>query len=159
MAPINYQGWPTLLLAGGILVLTMGLTHWVAWLFAWGRFGKAREHDLRTPLRFVVAEFFTKLIDDFRHLLALVVIAIFAGILIGVLVRAPNFAEIKDGLQVVAATMGGIVGSIIGYYFGESAGRRASKDVVSEMPLASRPPIQGGAVDKSPAELLSEKEE
>ena len=30
---------------------------------------------------------------------------------------------IKDGLQGVAASMGGLIGSIIGYYFGESAAK------------------------------------
>ena len=31
-------------------------------------------------------------------------------------------------LQAVVACLGGIVGSIVGYYFGESAGRKAEND-------------------------------
>jgi hypothetical protein len=142
----------------------MALVQWLLWLLSRGRFTKSlvitQERDLRTPLRFVFAEFFTKLIDDFRHLLALIVMTIFGGTLVGVLIWAPRFADVKDGLQVVAATMGGLIGSIIGYYFGESAGKKSSKGVAYNAPPFS-PPVQRteSQTDESLVEPPSEKEE
>jgi hypothetical protein len=44
---------------------------------------------------------------------------------------------IKDGLQGVAAALGGLIGSIIGYYFGESA----AKNRVSDGNALPPPPI------------------
>jgi membrane protein DedA with SNARE-associated domain len=75
----------------------------------------------------VIAELFVKIINDFRHLLALLIVVIFALVLGYGLIRAGKDLEnITKVLQVVVSTLGGLIGSIIGYYFGESAGRRAS---------------------------------
>ena len=77
-------------------------------------------------IRYVLADFFVKIINDFRHLLALVLVllfglAVFAAMWPGMMKQDVNL--IKDGLQGVAAALGGLIGSIIGYYFGESAAR------------------------------------
>jgi len=35
-----------------------------------------------------------------------------------------EISQVTDGVQAVAAALGGLIGSIIGYYFGESAASR-----------------------------------
>src|SRR5258706_15938080 len=106
----------------GSLLLLVLLLQWVAWVFAWGRFKRthAKPGEQTSQLRFVITNLFVKIIDEFRHLLALLVVLIFAGTLAAVLVWAPHFSNVKEGLQVVVASLGGLVGSILGYYFGES---------------------------------------
>src|SRR5262245_8424708 len=111
------------------------LVQWLAWIFGWGRFGRTQP-ERTSQLRFVIADLFVKIINDFRHLLALVIMVIFAATLAAVLLWAPHFTQVKDGLQAVVAAMGGLVGSIIGYYFGESAAAK------------SKPP--GGAAEEAP---------
>jgi hypothetical protein len=112
-----------------VLLVVLGagcaVVQWVCWIFRVGRFrsgaaGRARQEDLR----FVTAEFFVRLINDFRHLLALVVVFMFALVLFAAMLpglRNGDIATIKEGLQAVAAALAGLIGSIIGYYFGESA--------------------------------------
>jgi hypothetical protein len=67
------------------------------------------------------------LINDFRHLLALVVVLLFSvmtffAVLPGLL--NGNAAEVTDGVQSVTAAMGGLLGSIIGCYFGAMAAKK-----------------------------------
>jgi hypothetical protein len=91
--------------------------------------------------------FFTTIIDDFRNFLALVLMGIF--VLAMVLMLWPSLASeegtydnLKDGLQTVVACLGGLVGSIIGYYFGESAAAKAKGDDGTTTPGT---PTQGDA--------------
>ena len=49
-----------------------------------------------------------------------------------------NVEHIRDGVQAVAAALGGLMGSIIGYYFGESA---ANKNRLSGADLTAPPSI------------------
>lgn len=123
------------------------LAQWVCWMFGLGRF--ELRHQGKNPvtressLRFVIADLLVKIINDFRHLLALVVMLIFALTLLYALLRSENTAEgINKALQSVVATMGGLIGSIIGYYFGESAGQRASSAALpaAPNPTNSEPP-------------------
>jgi hypothetical protein len=105
-----------------VLVVVVALTHWVLWMFGWGRF----KLSSRVPGG-VLSELLTKIIYEFRHLLALVVVLLFTVALFVAI--SPGIAKqdieiIKDGLQAVAASLGGLIGSIIGYYFGESAASR-----------------------------------
>jgi hypothetical protein len=140
----------------GILVLLIalgvfgGLLNWLLWMFRWGRFlGSSPQTDTR--LRFVLTEFFVKLIDDFRHLLALVIVLLFAWTLFLAMwpgVRKGNLNDVKDGVQAVAAVFGGLIGSIIGYYFGESAGsRRRQPPGLNEPPAPSGPAVQPDSSD------------
>lgn len=136
-------GLAVFVLLAGTLAL---FVQWIAWIFNLGRF-KARPPAERTvQLRFVFADFLVKIIDDFRHLLALVLLLIFAGTLAAVLNwGAKDFAQVKEGLQVVMATFGGLLGSIIGYYFGESSARKsgASEQPVEKPSALAESPIQG----------------
>ncbi len=130
-----------------LLIATLGAlcvaVQWLCWIFRLGRFRRDQSISPTrspSPLRFVIAEFFVRLINDFRHLLALVVVfmfalALFAAMLPGLISR--DMATIKDGLQAVAAALAGLIGSIIGYYFGESAATK--KEQEPRMPSASSP--------------------
>ncbi len=128
------------------------LVQWFAWIFGIGRFSKAGRGTTdtdpstgkgtgqgtgtgtgigtsRAELRYIFSEATVKIINDFRHLLALVIVLIFAFALGFSLIKAASIPStgtpsvidnMKEALQVVVATLGGLVGSIIGYYFGES---------------------------------------
>jgi hypothetical protein len=117
------------------LIVLCVLVNWVLWMLGWGRFRGAVRTE--SKLRFILADLFVKIINDFRHLLALVIVvlfslALFAAIWPGMMKQ--DVALIKEGLQGVAATLGGLIGAIIGYYFGESAASR------SRLPGADQPP-------------------
>lgn len=116
---------------GGILIALLGLVvlafvvQWFAWIFSFGRFkraGGASSSAQKENLRYIISDAVIKIVNDFRHLLALVIIAIFAVALCFALFQTRATLEgMKEALQAVVATLGGLVGSIIGYYFGESA--------------------------------------
>lgn len=100
---------------------------WLSWIFRWGRFSQPPPREQN--VWFILAELTANIINDFRHLLALVIVLLFGGVLAFGLVRAGNDAQgISAVLQAVASSLGGLVGAIIGYYFGESAGRRRTPD-------------------------------
>jgi hypothetical protein len=95
-------------------------------MFGLGRF--ARKSSSESGLRFVLANFFVKLINDFRHLLALLIFVLFALALFASMwpgMMKQDATTIKQGLEGVAAALGGLIGSIIGCYFGESAGGKS----------------------------------
>jgi hypothetical protein len=107
-----------------LLIILGGVLNWILWMFGLGRFRGRPPED--SKIRFVLADFFVKIINDFRHLLALVLVilfglALFAAMWPGMMKQDVNL--IKDGLQAVAAALSGLIGSIIGYYFGESAAK------------------------------------
>jgi hypothetical protein len=107
----------------------VGMVQWLAWIFRRGRFrvepGQTQlARGATNSLGYVAANFFVEIINDFRHLLALVIVGVFA-VALGVAMypgfRQWNVEEIGKGVEAVAAALGGLIGSIIGYYFGESA--------------------------------------
>jgi hypothetical protein len=105
------------------------IIQWLAWLFNLGRYANQTVDSgndwTRHSIRFLIAEALAKIINDFRHLLALIVVSIFGLSLFYVMVKAgSSFENVLNGVQAVAAALGGLIGSIIGYYFGESAAAR-----------------------------------
>ena len=128
---------------GGIAILLiaafglMAVVQWLAWIFRFGRFrpapnaGPSPVRQTSNPLRYVAANFFVEIINDFRHFLALVVVTVFAlALAVGMYPGLRNWSveEIGKGVQAVAAALGGLIGSIIGYYFGESAATQRRED-------------------------------
>lgn len=135
-----------------ICLVVIGLfVQWIAWIFSLGRFNRSSVTPTRQNLRYVFSEAAVKIINDFRHLLALIVVSIFGFALCYAMNTAPNMKEMKEALQAVVATLGGLVGSIIGYYFGESAVARAQDTKGTENSERDLPPpaIQG------PSELIT----
>jgi drug/metabolite transporter (DMT)-like permease len=143
----------------GILVffLSLGgialLVQWIAWIFGRGRFGIiAPPAGGRAQLRYLFAELTTKIINEFRHLLALIIVVIFAGALAyslwkaGVTPTGPDMPSVidnmKEALQAVTATLGGLVGSILGYYFGESSVAKTTETRTIPSPAPDQEPIQ-----------------
>lgn len=130
------------------------LVQWILWAFGRGRFKRDREAGRKeTPradsIRFVVADALVKIINYFRHLLALIVVGIFAGAIVWALtVSGQSAEEITNSLQAVVSTLGGLVGSIIGYYFGEARGqvRLPDEDVSGVQEEAQVPPPPSGGV-------------
>lgn len=106
------------------------LVQWFAWIFGLGRFGKDISSGSKA-LSIAFSEFIFKIINEFRHLLALLVFMVFSFALAYSLIKAASLPtdantpsvidNMKEALQAVMATLGGLVGSIIGYYFGESS--------------------------------------
>ncbi len=131
-----------------VVLLALGLlVNWLLWMLGWGRFkAHAAPGHADSKLRYVVANFFVEIINDFRHLLALVIVLLFAVTLFAAMLPGMISGDVdvvKDGLQAVAAALGGLIGSIIGYYFGESAATKR------ETPPPS-PPSSPEAVQATP---------
>lgn len=142
---------------GQIVLSVAVLVIAACWTFGWGRFSR---HPAGGPsksenLRYLITEALTKIINDFRHLLALILVVIFGCALVYTLVQAGgDMVLIKEALQAVTSTLGGLVGSIIGYYFGESKGRASANDGGAQGPLEVPPqnPAAGPPVpDITPA--------
>ena len=138
-----------LVVAGLLLIL-----QWLMWIFGYARFHRTKQ--LVTPgkpqnIRYLITEGLVKIINDFRHLLALLLVIIFALALCWTLYQAGgNIPDIKEVLQTVIATLGGLVGTIMGYYFGEAAGRQQSVDAVSG---GGGPPVAQELTTPLPSEI------
>lgn len=111
---------PTLFLIGAFIT-------WMAWVGGRWRFDPSSRNEKfqETTIRYMFVKFLTEIINDFKHILALLIVLMFVitvgCILYFALFIQNDFATLKDGLQLIVATLGGLVGSIVGYYFGESA--------------------------------------
>ena len=136
------------------------LVQWFAWIFGVGRFG-----NVATPgktVSFVFSEFTFKIINEFRHLLALLVVVIFSFALGYSLIKAGSLPtstgspsvidNMKEALQAVVATLGGLVGSIIGYYFGESSVGKTVQPPATPLPPPDTKPIQEAKIPVSKEE-------
>jgi len=117
-----------IVIAIGLLFALGLLVNWLAWIFKFGRFAQTSSTPTPAqPLRFIIANFFAEIINDFRHFLALVIVVLFAVALFAAMypgLMSGDTSQVTDGVQAVAAALGGLIGSIIGYYFGESAASR-----------------------------------
>jgi Mn2+/Fe2+ NRAMP family transporter len=117
-----------------------------------GRFGRTPAPSARAELRFIFSEAAVKIINDFRHLLALIIVLIFAFALGYSLIKAASAVtnatsptmidNMKEALQAVVATLGGLVGSIIGYYFGESSVVKSPDSKPADTGLGKSAPVQ-----------------
>lgn len=143
----------------GILVVPLSLlmfvlaAQWFAWVAGWGRWNKTPA-DRKRALRFVIADFFVKLINDFPHLLALSVLLIFAvtiGLMLLPGLQKGDVVMMESGLKSVTATLGPFVASMIGFYFGEA--RRSQQPPVlptSESSAAITARAQDTSVPEEP---------
>src|SRR6266480_2012875 len=103
------------ILAGVLsLIAATAVLNWVLWMFGWGRFaGRPSPSSSGKPqtIRYVLAEFFVQIVNDFRHFLALILVALFATMLLVVTLpsalktNGPDLEAMKDGFQSVAAAL------------------------------------------------------
>jgi ABC-type multidrug transport system permease subunit len=145
----------------GVLLLILMLiavnlsVNWYAKLFNWGKYksqnvGNGPVQMNQENVGYVVAKFFANIIDDFRHFLALFLVIIFFSLLIysmyissDTALHKEQFNQMKEMLQLVLASLGGLLGSIIGYYFGESAA--SNKQIVqnqNNLPSSPQPRLE-----------------
>lgn len=127
-----------------LLLFAIGLfMQWMAYVLGRGRY--SGDHRGGQSVGYVAGTFFATIINDFRHLLALVVMGVFAITLFAAMLpglQAGDMEMIKEGVTVVAAAMGGLIGSIIGYYFGESAANRPAQSSGGSTVTTSGPAMQ-----------------
>ncbi|MEW5939161.1 MAG: hypothetical protein AB1750_05840, partial [Chloroflexota bacterium] len=140
-----------LLVLAGIVIFLILIIQWITWIFGLGRYKKAlgAAGSLRDKTaQFVFGEFLAKVINDFRNLLAVMMVLVFALVLVFTIFRSATHEETTSSLQAVMSTLGALVGPIVGYYFGESAAKSAAPAPVS----ASQAPMQ-----QKPAEGMNEE--
>ncbi|WP_187970257.1 hypothetical protein [Aquibium microcysteis] len=134
-------------------ILFMGMVQWAFWIAGWGRFrpradnmAPGREGFAERPIRFVFAELFAKLVNDFRHLLALIVMLVFLfSVAYALWVAGTNVDNMNKALQAVTGSLSGIIGVIIGYYFGETVARTGGAGDTTQ---PSGTALQGGAPEQ-----------
>lgn len=108
---------------------------WMAWVKGCWRFKRETtdSNKRETTIRYMMVKFLTEIINDFKHILAILLTLMFVvtvfSIIYFALFKQKDFTVLKDGLQVVVASLGGLVGSIIGYYFGESADSKRGEPI------------------------------
>jgi hypothetical protein len=142
------------------LAALAALVQWFAWIFGIGRFGRDITSGTKALTR-AFSEFIFKIINEFRHLLALLVFMVFTVALIYSLVKAasiptdansPSMVDnMKEALQGVVATLGGLIGSIIGYYFGESSAVKGTGTSGGGEGTQPAPEIQAPPADSTPS--------
>ena len=107
--------------------------------------GRYKNPATRIPTKggniaFVFVDLLVKIITDFRHFLALVLVLIFAGALLYACYNSNGDIEkLSKALQAVVSTLGGLIGSIVGYYFGESKTQRLNSG--TDKPLTDSPNV------------------
>jgi len=122
------------------LVGLVAIVQWLTWLFSKGRFS-SEVYKMSRPssMRFIVSEFGVKIINEFGHLIALIILFIFSFTLIFAMFQTRgNPAEMRDSLQTIVSSLGGLVGAVIGYYF-NSAVKNLESPAQSGVPKP--PPI------------------
>jgi len=132
-----------LVILSGFLFFTVGVTlSYICWNFRLGRFQDG-DNPKDGDFGYIVKTLLSLISSEFRHLLALIIVGVFAIVLFLALIMGyykDGLTGIKEGLQVVTSTLGGLVGSIVGFYFG------TARDSLRSGP----PPVvnQTGAVDE-----------
>src|SRR5262245_16646478 len=142
--------------AGGVflvivlLVAVFAAVQWVVWVAGWGRYRDRKTRD--ATISYYLGTFVGQIITEFRHFLALVIVLVFATTMFVVIWNGwSDPKNVRDGIQVVAASLGGLIGSIIGYYFGESAGRGAPSQTSGPAAPAAPPPTTQAPPGGAPA--------
>ena len=89
-------------------------------MFGWGRY---KEERVGERVGTILSRLIENIINDFRHLLALIIVVVFFVVCILLMWTSGNNSAQLDALKGIAASLVGLIGSIIGYYFGESHGK------------------------------------
>ncbi|MEW5829658.1 MAG: hypothetical protein AB1846_12265 [Chloroflexota bacterium] len=139
-----------------ILAFVILLIQWLAWIFKWGRFksapaGSAPGYSTKD----IMFTYLATLASDFKFVLASLIFGIFSVVLLIALFTQSDFA---NALQAVMSTLGGLVGTIVGYFFGEKAAQAESARGVAAVPRAAvmipgpaQPPLENGVGEAAKA--------
>ena len=116
-----------LLILGCIITFLAIIANWFFRIFQLGRYkpidtkpGHRPVSAAREGFGFLMGKLMSKVIYEFRHLLALLILLTFVGILIYSM-KGESYEDKIDALKEVMSTLGVLVVSIVGYYFGESS--------------------------------------
>lgn len=134
--------------------------NWLAWVFGIGRYRNLRPTP-KSGFFYIFADMMVKIITDFRHFLALILVIIFAiALAYAFSIANGNIENLSKALQAVVSTLGGLVGSIVGYYFGESAARSSQQSGGTNNPAATTstntPTVQGSTTSTPATEPIKE---
>ncbi len=139
-----------------ILAFVVLLIQWLAWIFKWGRFKSAPAGTgPGYSTKDIMFTYLATLASDFKFVLATLIFGIFSVVLLIALFTQSDFA---NALQAVMSTLGGLVGTIVGYFFGEKAGQAesgrgaAAPGAAATGPGAVRPPL-GESMGEAAGEL------
>ncbi len=113
----------------GLLLITLLAIQWFCWIFGLGRFKNIEAQ--KDNIEYIITNFFVNLINDFRHLLALMIVFVFAITLFYVLYKT-GATELGEAMQQVSSTFSGLIGAIIGFYFGEKSYRNSNKASIKQ---------------------------
>ena len=108
--------WGTVLLLLIIIVLLLVIKS-IIQSFGLGR-GYDKKLESKLKRQAVVSHVILKIVDQFRHLLASLVILSFVFIIIIILIVIKS-DERMDALQLGLSSFSGILGTIVGFYFSE----------------------------------------
>lgn len=111
-----------------MLVAFVIIIRWLFQIFAIGKYSnKKAVNEQETSITYILTRSLVNIVDDFRHFLALLIVILFIVLIIVAMWGAKDgkndFQNMMDAMQLVIASLGGLLGSIIGYYYGESAAR------------------------------------
>lgn len=115
------KGIMMLILLSVIFVIIL---RWLFQIFGIGKYSNRKaEKAQNNSITFILTRSLVNIVDDFRHFLALLIVILFVGLIIAAMWSGDNFDDRMEAMQLVIASLGGLLGSIIGYYYGESAAR------------------------------------
>lgn len=119
----NYRGILVLLLALAVLAFIIDR---LAKTFNWGRYDSYE--DGTGDITYLISQFFTKIINDFRHFLALILVIFLLTIMLVSLVYGSSNSDRLETFQAVVSSLMGLLGSVVGYYFGETSVTRITSN-------------------------------
>ena len=111
-------GWEHIGQGVVVLLSLVAAGQWIAWILGIGRFQKRSAQS-----GWFVQDFASTISADFRHILASALVVLFGMALI-VGIALPD--RYPDAMQPVMNSFPGLLGAVIGFYFGEKQGREAS---------------------------------
>lgn len=162
------EHWKGVLILFFCLIMVLFSIKFLSKLFCWGRYkNHADSKNSREAISYIVIDLLVSIINDFRHLLALIIVGMFfVAILYSLIWGEGDFNQRKEAIQLIVTSLGGLIGSIIGYYFGESAGKNKQRGLdeggdtkpKNEEPVIS-PPTPTTPMQDMPEEKKEDKKE
>jgi membrane protein DedA with SNARE-associated domain len=140
-----------------LLVTFVVIIRWLFQIFAIGKYSNRKvDREQDTSITYIITRSLVNIVDDFRHFLALLIVILFVILIIASMwAGRGDFDNVMEAMQLVIASLGGLLGSIIGYYYGESAAR--SKDKTGVTTDAGEITNEGGEIIEPEVEEVIEE--